>query len=121
MGLFRDRLSNFSQDEIRNAALKIIWNERPRIPSKSWLGGTLESCDGADEQVVRLRHRYATYEPIRIRRAIMRWLDYFEAQAEEARRDIVSQKSKLELGAYRERERHKSSRVRELMRVLSES
>ena len=112
-----DLLSDFSDDEIRMAALKIVGNNFHCSPS--WIRSTLSACDDVDADIAKAREKYSVYEPKRILHAIMDWLDYFQHQANEARSDIVSQKSRRELEAYREEMSRESVRVRELMDVLN--
>lgn len=111
-------VARFTRDEMNTAALRLL---RGRVPhcSKSWIGGTIEQCARAELAINALRKEYANYQPSAMRRQIMEWLDYYEYEAQEAREDIQSQKSKRELDAYSRQNRVHDDRVADLMQILS--
>jgi len=113
-----DPLAGFSDDEIQTAALDLV---HPLPAGKpSWYGGTVKECDRALEQIVALRTKYAEYQPARMRRAILGWLDYAEREVMRDRADCVSGKSKRDLDAHSAREEQVSARSREVLAALKE-
>lgn len=110
-----DPLAGFTGDEIQSAALDILWNAGDRVSTDpSWIGGTVERCDAALERIDRLRTKYSTYEPKRMRKAIEHWLDYYEREAREDRRDCETRKSRIELDEYDEKCKRERSRINDL-------
>lgn len=73
MSLFKwfktDPIDEFSSDEIQLAALRIIGNNFHC--SLSWIGGRIERCNDVDAKIKAAREQYASFEPRRIRHAIM--------------------------------------------------
>jgi hypothetical protein len=111
-----DPLAQFSDDELQTAALRVL-DERPECHD-SWFGGTVAECDAALQQVANLRVKYASYQPVRMRKAIMSWLDYFEHQAKESREDCVTQKSRRELDEYRAERNTEQARTNQVLDKL---
>lgn len=113
-----DPLAEFSDDEVESAALNVL-KERPEC-GESWFGGTVAKCDKTLAKIDDLRGKYANIEPPRMRSAVMKWLDYFEYKAREARRDCETGKSRRDLNAHSAREAAKSARVRAVLDRLRE-
>lgn len=108
-----DPLAEFSDDEVESAALRVL-KERPEC-RESWFGGTVAKCDETLAKIDELRGKYANIEPLRMRRAVIGWLDYFEHKARAARRDCETGKSRRDLDAHVAREAAKSVRVRAVL------
>lgn len=109
-------LGGFSDDDWQTAALRIV----PHFStSASWCGGTVEQCDRVLAEIAKAREQFSAYEPPRMRRAIMGWLDYFEHDARNDRADCVSQKSRKELDEYRASRQAERDRVGKLTAALS--
>lgn len=111
-----DPLSRFSNADLRHVALDIVWPVTP--PMSAYWGDTLEKCDREQELVNAQRFEFENYEPARMRRAIMGWLDFCDRRIKEARRDIETQASVKRMKKYdaeRERKNTTSQQVREVL------
>lgn len=88
-----------TRDDAHRAALKIVWP----LPScrDSYLGGTVEACDEALEDIAQRRKKFATFEPDWMRVEIMEWLDFAERDARECREDCETRESEKSLQDYR--------------------
>lgn len=108
--------AEMSDDDLRRAALKIVY-PLPRC-SKSWIGGTVEQCDAAASKLAERRKEFRNFEPLWMRGAIMSWFDFSEQQIKEAREDCLTQASRKDLEAYRERERVRQERAQAVLRSI---
>lgn len=111
-----DPLHGYSDDGVSRAALSILQGV-PRC-SPSWIGGTIEQCDSALQEVMRLRAEYATYEPLRMRQAISHWMDYAEDDIRKNRRDVETRTSANELQDYRRKSEAEAARARQIRDLL---
>ena len=100
-GTTSDKLSSFSSDDVRRAALDIVW---PVVtPMSGYWGNTIDDCDRAQVIVDAKRKKFADYEPPRMRKAIMSWLDFEDRRIAEARADIISGTSVKRMQRYEDR------------------
>ena len=93
-----DPLDQFSEADIRRAALDIVYP----LPScdDSFLGGTVDKCNKALSLVDEQRRKFADYQPTLMRREIMKWFDFAEGRILEERKDCQTQKHRIEMDAY---------------------
>ncbi len=115
-----DPTVHFSDDEVDTAALRLLRGRYPQIPHFAVTGATIEKCDQAQKQVDALRAEFSTYEPARMRRAIMEWMDFFDNEISETREDVATQKSRREQEAYRASTKAHDDRVGALLTALSQ-
>lgn len=108
-----DPTEGFTNDEVQRVALNYVYGKAAPAPDSFW-GGTLQRCDEADVRIARLRAEYATHEPRRMRRAILSWLDYYQRQNDEARRDIETGAKRREMDEYRARREAEDARAQDL-------
>jgi hypothetical protein len=78
-----DPLADYSDDELHTAALRMVF------PGGTNRCHSVIACDREAANIAALRAKYADYEPLRMRRQIMRWLDY-------AQRNVVSDRRRAE-------------------------
>lgn len=114
-----DPLSKFSNDEIRGAALDIVWPVT--TPMSGYWGNTLADCDRAKAIVDGKRKKFADYEPARMRGAIMSWLDFEDRRISEARADIVNGTSVRRMQEYDDRQRAKANTTAAVLQTLKNS
>lgn len=110
-----DPTHGFSDDEVDSAALKLVYG-CPEGTS-AWMGGTVEKNEAALAEVQRRRQQYVNYEPVRMRRAIMKWFDYYERQCRkkiEECRTYDADKERRERAEREEKGRARDRRVQEL-------
>lgn len=112
---------DFTEDEYHKVALQIVVGRRPPEPRKSWSGGTAERCEAALDQLKIIRQEFQNHEPPKLRRHIMKWMDYYEREAQEALEDCRTGKSRRELDEYRERMSREDRRAAELRKHLAET
>lgn len=110
------RPTGMSKDDIRRAALRIVYP----LPAcnKSWSGGTVKSCDDALVLVAERRMEFKNFEPPWMRAAIMHWFDYAEREIREALEDCITGKSRAELDAYRKRSDEERIRAQEVLKSI---
>lgn len=111
-----DPTADFSDADISRAALEYVYGACSS--SESWCGGTIAACDRSDEQIAAYRARYADFEPRRVRKAIMAWLDYYQDRNDKNRRDVETQESRHRLDAYSARIDEENRRSRALLDEL---
>jgi hypothetical protein len=111
-----DPLANFTQREVHLAALDLVW-PLPSANDSFW-GGSIAECDRAEDQVEAKRLKYRDYEPIRMRKEIMSWLDYAWGRIQEARSDVETQKHRREMDKYLAKQDAENERKRAVLNTI---
>lgn len=111
-----DELAKFSKDELRSAALTLIW-PLPDVHDSFW-GGTLEEAINAQKQCIILREKYKNYEPKRMRREILSWISYAEGEIARNKADIISQNSKKHMQRYKNKREIEQTKTNEILQIL---
>ena len=116
-----DPLAEFSAEELQSAALKMP-NVYPAInrPSDSFWGGRdFRECDRCQARADAVRAQYATYEPRRMRNAILDWMDYADRNIAEVREDIRTQATRRRMDAFRAESEQERERQRAVLAKIS--
>lgn len=115
-----DPLADFSADELQAAALKMpnVYAAIRRPSDSFWGGRDFRECDACQARADAVRAQYATYEPRRMRNAILDWMDYADRHIAEVREDIRTQATRRRMDAYRAEQEAKGERHRELLATL---
>jgi hypothetical protein len=105
-----------SNDDISNAALKIVWP----LPScsKSWIGGTVEQCEFAQKRLIERRKEFETLAPPWMRKAVMHWFDFSQREINEAMEDCRTNKSRRERDEYQKRRSEEQDRAQQILRSI---
>ena len=116
-----DPTKGFTKGELQSASLRIM--NRPTKSTPGWLRGTIEECDRCDESIKQRRVEYANFTPKRLRDSIFDWLDYFQKENNENRKEIKAIKETGFKDKDDEKLKRKmdaeEARVKELMGKLS--
>lgn len=80
-------------EDIDRVAMRLVH----RMDCQTRIGDSVEQCDRILARITEIRQQYAAQEPRVLRKAIMRWLDYYERKAQEDRKYRVDRKRQDEL------------------------
>ena len=81
--------AEFSADDWDTAGLRMVSS---RMRPRPW---TMDELANAKANIAAMRAEYAEAQPIKLRKAIMEWLDYFDRDLDE-RRDRIAKRERVD-------------------------